>query len=170
MSDGGLRLDRVPQSGESKTILEMRSALRAMTKPSTVRTAVLALLVSLFSLGAFSQVKTTPRALAVTVLKTRCRDVTKAGDSQVFAAIDALAKDSSSAAAEALAILNGFYLGEEPSLRVYGAMQHRDKQQMLALLKKHAPATSAITAPCKDVAMEPKMRRLAYEYAIGSIE
>ena len=85
-------------------------------------------------------------------------------------AIQALAVDTTPAAAEALAILNGFYLGEELSLRVYGAMQHRDRKVMVPLLKKHAASPSVLHAPCKDVLMEPKMRALAYEYAIGSID
>ena len=138
-----------------------------MTRTSALRTVVL---VGLCSSLALPQVKTKPGTLALNVLKSRCHDVSKAGDKQVFSEIDALAMDSTPASAEALAILNGFYLGEEASLRVYGAMQHRDKKSMIALLKKHAASRPAISAPCKDVLMERKMRALAYEYAIGSLE
>jgi hypothetical protein len=138
-----------------------------MTRMSALRTVVL---LSFCSTVALPQVTTKPGTFALKVLRTRCHDVSKAGDQQVFAAIDALAKDSTLAASEALAILNGFYLGEQPSLRVYGAMQHRDKKLMIALLKKHAASRSVIPAPCTDVVMEPKMRELAYEYVIGSLD
>src|ERR1051325_7776292 len=81
-------------------------ALGTMTRTPALRTVVL---VGLCSSLALPQVKTKPGTLALNVLKSRCHDVSKAGDKQVFSEIDALAMDSTPASAEALAMLNGFY-------------------------------------------------------------
>jgi hypothetical protein len=104
------------------------------------------------------------------VLSARCYDLSeKSGAKHLTVALDPLVADRSTDADHALAALAGYYLGEEGTLRVGGAVTDRGKR-MIPLLNKYEKLAPIVAAPCKDLLQGQEWRRAAYESLRGSIE
>jgi hypothetical protein len=104
------------------------------------------------------------------VLSVRCKDASeKSGNKHLTATLDPVVADTSADADNALAALAGYYLGEEGTLRVGGAVIDRGKR-MIPLLNKYEKLAPIVAAPCKDLLQSQEWRRAAYESLRGSIE
>ena len=109
-------------------------------------------------------------ATVSSVLSARCKDLAEqSGSKHLAVALDPLVADTSADADNALAALAGYYLGEEGTLRVGGAVIHRGKR-MIPLLDRYAKLAPVVALPCKDQLQGERWRRAVYKSLRGSIE